>query len=432
MNKPLALSSQRDNRPSPRNSARRLIAVRRWPMRRSLLLLLAFMAGPAMAKAPRAGGDAAMADIYAGSLLALDGVAEELAEQVERMRERHLVWKGRLALGLRKHKFDWNPALGELHKLLDRDAPGWGDDALREAAALWKEGKERKQERREAALEAEVEHIATALEVAAAYLGCIRASQFALHEAPSMALGQGVGFTNGLIEHTDRLWELLEQGRKKPPPGWREESERAAAAARQYVQSYFDGLEEGARLQKVAEVAGLVTMTLGVGEALVGLRALISQELGGGAGMVAAGAGGGAMVMNGDLTLETAWSIQAVIQGGSRAALSGVLLRGGRESVEVGRAGERAAGMPETKKRVYWPEGSGKYIVPDNVTELTVEEVKNVLRLSKTRQLEKYFDYAQATKRTFTLWVRPYTRLSGRLEKFIADRKSVMRLEFLP
>jgi restriction endonuclease fold toxin 7 of polymorphic toxin system len=395
-------------------------------MRYVLPLLLTLVSGLATAKEPLAGDAATRADLYAGSLLVLDGVAEDLAEAVARTRDRHLVWKGRIALGLKKHKVDWNPALGDLHKLLERDVPDWIDEVIEDAAALWKEGHQRKQERREEQLAAEVSRIATVLELAAQDLGCIHASQFALHEAPATALGQGLGFTNGVIEHTDRLWVLLQAGRKKAPPGWHEESARAVEAAQRYVEGYFDGLEEGARLLQVSEVAGLVTMTLGVGEVLLGLRALVA-EVGGGGGMVAAGAGGGAMVMSGELTLETARALAAVMRGGSRAALSGVLLRGGREPVEIGRAGERAAGMPEHKKRVEWPERSGKYIVPDKVTEVTIEEVKNVAYLSRTRQLLKYLDYAQKTKRTFTLWVRPGTKIAKELQKLIRVEQILRR-----
>ena len=56
--------------------------------------------------------------------------------------------------------------------------------------------------------------------------------------------------------------------------------------------------------------------------------------------------------------------------------------------------------------------------MPDGLTKLTIEEVKNAAKLSINNQLRDFLLYAKATNRTFILWVRSNTVLVGELERW--------------
>ena len=72
----------------------------------------------------------------------------------------------------------------------------------------------------------------------------------------------------------------------------------------------------------------------------------------------------------------------------------------------LGRAGEEAVGITEPKTGIRI---NGRMRFPDRVTDEVLTEVKNVKRLSYTRQLRDYVAYAQQTGRTVELWIRPST-----------------------
>jgi len=115
-------------------------------------------------------------------------------------------------------------------------------------------------------------------------------------------------------------------------------------------------------------------------------------------------------------------SIQGILKGLTVAMAAGSLsYRGGMEPVEMGREGERRAGIGGSTERIPSFTGTAEYRVPDHITELTIEEVKNVLKLSRTAQLRDFLQYAQRTNRTFVLWIRPTTRLSGPLLKWVRE-----------
>ncbi|QDT69091.1 hypothetical protein MalM25_20180 [Planctomycetes bacterium MalM25] len=86
--------------------------------------------------------------------------------------------------------------------------------------------------------------------------------------------------------------------------------------------------------------------------------------------------------------------------------------RGGAGPVRVGQAGEAAVGNigPKTKVSI-----NGRNRIPDGVTRDAVSEVKNVKKLSFTRQLRDYVDYAKQEDKRFDLYVRRSTELSGPL-----------------
>jgi hypothetical protein len=99
----------------------------------------------------------------------------------------------------------------------------------------------------------------------------------------------------------------------------------------------------------------------------------------------------------------------------------GRVMAGGRGPVNVGKAGEAAAGITGPKTRIYSSKFTTHYRVPDRLTDFTIEEVKNVLKLSNIRQLREYLDYARDTGRTFVLYVRPTTKLCKELQRLIGD-----------
>jgi hypothetical protein len=65
--------------------------------------------------------------------------------------------------------------------------------------------------------------------------------------------------------------------------------------------------------------------------------------------------------------------------------------------------------------------GSGQIRVPDRLTDTTLTEVKNVNKLSYTRQLRDFTTHSQANGLSFELYVRPSTQLSGPLQEAIAN-----------
>ena len=92
--------------------------------------------------------------------------------------------------------------------------------------------------------------------------------------------------------------------------------------------------------------------------------------------------------------------------------------QGGAWPVRVGQAGEEAAGITGPKVRIPIP-GTDRIRIPDELTETTLREVKNIQYLSLTTQLSDFLNYAQATGREFILDVRQGTRISGPLQGLI-------------
>lgn len=85
---------------------------------------------------------------------------------------------------------------------------------------------------------------------------------------------------------------------------------------------------------------------------------------------------------------------------------------------ELGIAGETAAGISGPKKAI---EIAGRKLFPDEITDAALTEVKNVRRLSFTKQLRDYAAYTQGKEIPFFLVTRPGTKLSGPLQRAIDD-----------
>jgi hypothetical protein len=82
----------------------------------------------------------------------------------------------------------------------------------------------------------------------------------------------------------------------------------------------------------------------------------------------------------------------------------------------AGTAGERAAGIVKNTERIPSASGNAAYRIPDELNATTLGEVKNVASLSYTSQLQDFAAYAQQTGRSFNLYVRGSTTLSGPLQ----------------
>jgi hypothetical protein len=101
----------------------------------------------------------------------------------------------------------------------------------------------------------------------------------------------------------------------------------------------------------------------------------------------------------------------------------------------LGRAGEKAVPGEQNYERIPSDSGSASYRVPDRLTQLSIEEIKNRLKLSNTAQLRDYFEYANQTGRTFKLWLRggangPQTKLSSELLDLLKTGK--IQVEAIP
>ena len=88
----------------------------------------------------------------------------------------------------------------------------------------------------------------------------------------------------------------------------------------------------------------------------------------------------------------------------------------------LGREGEEAAGIGQIPKRkIPSVTRPGRYRIPDELTDVTLREIKNVARLSNTSQLRDFLAHAQLTGRTFILETRAYTRISEPLQELIDE-----------
>lgn len=92
---------------------------------------------------------------------------------------------------------------------------------------------------------------------------------------------------------------------------------------------------------------------------------------------------------------------------------------------EMGRAGERAAGIADKPKKAI--EVDGRKLFPDEMTDTSLTEVKNVKRQGYTKQLKAYQKYAnsQPDKLKFVLFTRSDTMLSTLLRKEIKEGRII-------
>jgi hypothetical protein len=99
--------------------------------------------------------------------------------------------------------------------------------------------------------------------------------------------------------------------------------------------------------------------------------------------------------------------------------------RGGARPVQVGQAGERAAGIPQGSKTQI--SINGRTRIPDRLTQSELIEVKNVRKLSYTEQLRDFYEYCNRNNPRFVLVVRRDTRLSRTLQEMERRGQIVVR-----
>ena len=104
-------------------------------------------------------------------------------------------------------------------------------------------------------------------------------------------------------------------------------------------------------------------------------------------------------------------------------------LTGIERSRILGMTGERLAGIVQ-KAKVSIPSltGTAKCRIPDDLTETTLTEVKNVGYLRFTPQLQDYLYWVAENGKRFDLVVRENTVLSGELQRVIDAPGSLINL----
>ncbi len=92
-----------------------------------------------------------------------------------------------------------------------------------------------------------------------------------------------------------------------------------------------------------------------------------------------------------------------------------------------GRLGEQLAGITGPKEPIFL--NNLKKRIPDRIDKIAREliEVKNVQRLSYTRQLKDYMEWCNENKYTFVLIVRWYPKLSKPLQDLVREGKITLR-----
>jgi restriction endonuclease fold toxin 7 of polymorphic toxin system len=352
-------------------------------------------------------------DACAGALIALRGATEELRTELDETRARKLVWRGEwnAISGRATHQVDWNPALEYLAVALGEVDARISVDLTTAASAHAVPTSQS-----EAVLTAAVTRSGDTLRVIGVYLAAIRAAQYALHDAPRYAVG-GLGFNDGIIDRVERLRGSLESLRSRKP--LTSQDNEALVATTAYIDSYFRGLQSGAQLMQAAKVLAVVNGAVGTAKAMAGLAQLMAGAAveAGGFSYALAGAGAEGAVAAPAVAGTSVAGIQAVVAG---VAVTTALLKGGRAPNDVGREGERRVSLTGPKERIPSLTGTAGYRVPDGLTKLTIEEVKNAAKLSINNQLRDFLLYAKVTGRTFILWVRSNTELVGVLKDWEA------------
>jgi hypothetical protein len=105
---------------------------------------------------------------------------------------------------------------------------------------------------------------------------------------------------------------------------------------------------------------------------------------------------------------------------------------GGARAVRAGQAGEAAVrGVYDIGPKVKI-DVNGRKRIPDGMTDEVLSEVKNVAKLSYTRQVQDYWDHAQATGRRMDLYVRGDTKLSAPLVRAMTESDGMFTPRVIP
>lgn len=143
-----------------------------------------------------------------------------------------------------------------------------------------------------------------------------------------------------------------------------------------------------------------------------------------------------------DSCLSGRSSCPQAIVGGAMAMAGGKFGIGGKVSKAAGMdtvraaglAGEKAAGVVRNSQHIPSLSGTAAYRIPDGLNSYALEEVKNVSRLSYSRQLQDFAAYSKQNGLAFNLYVRggsSPTTLSGPLQAAV-DKGDINLIRSLP
>ena len=127
----------------------------------------------------------------------------------------------------------------------------------------------------------------------------------------------------------------------------------------------------------------------------------------GGAALALAGIGASAAAATA-ATATAATVASATVAAGLTVAGGSLIYaatsNGGKRPTQVGKEGERQAGVNSSQKQPI--EVNGRTRIPDMLGETKLTEVKNVKYITNTQQLKDYATYARSTERAIELIVR--------------------------
>ena len=93
----------------------------------------------------------------------------------------------------------------------------------------------------------------------------------------------------------------------------------------------------------------------------------------------------------------------------------------------LGVEGEDAVGIVGAKTRIPSLTGTATYRIPDRLTALTLEEVKNVQRLGLTNQIKDFNLFSKQTGRQFIIYTRSNTEFTAPMQNLINQGQVVMK-----
>lgn len=93
----------------------------------------------------------------------------------------------------------------------------------------------------------------------------------------------------------------------------------------------------------------------------------------------------------------------------------------------LGAEGEEAVGIVGAKTRIPSLTGTATYRIPDRLTALTLEEVKNVQRLGLTNQIKDFNLFSQQTGRQFIIYTRSNTTYTAPMQNLINQGQVVLK-----
>ena len=114
----------------------------------------------------------------------------------------------------------------------------------------------------------------------------------------------------------------------------------------------------------------------------------------------------------------------SIVKAGTKA-IAQCTAKGGAGPVRIGQIGEELAGISGPKTRIPSATGTAKFRVPDELTPMTLREIKNVQRLRTGEragdQLRDFAAEAARTGRQCVLCVRQGTKISPQSQQFLGD-----------